>query len=186
MRRRLALYARARARYSLPAIGKVLASGSVHSQFALAGANYAKFMRAGDTGRSCPRLSVFGGHLGGPRSGTGSRSLLMAPWTANVRNYFSRSCAQPACRLTILFREHCLCPSRASERASARTRLPNDFVDPRLIVTPRLSSFRAQWSAGWSRSERGSIVKKCIFYSDIRCSLQNYSTIKSKTNLQHE
>lgn len=44
MRRRLPLYER----YSLPAIEKVLASGSVHSQFALARANYAKFMRAGD------------------------------------------------------------------------------------------------------------------------------------------
>lgn len=53
MRRRSPPYAR----YSLAAIGKVLASVSVHSQFALARANYAKFMRTGDTGSAGTALA---------------------------------------------------------------------------------------------------------------------------------
>lgn len=61
----------------------------------------------------------------------------MAPWTANVRNYFSLVPAQPVRRLTILFHEHCLShPPRVEEEEEVRPRLPNGRVGPRLIAAP--------------------------------------------------
>jgi hypothetical protein len=55
-----------------------------------------------------PSLKRIRGHLDGP-AGRAGVALLMAPWTANVRNYFSSLCGPASTpRLTILFRENCL------------------------------------------------------------------------------